>query len=421
MVMEIKAFYSKLFGMKAPWSIREVAVDEPRGRVDIFMEHEPKVKFPCPVCEEFCGVYDHAPEREFRHLNTCQMETWLHIRVPRVQCPKHGVQQVTHGIAEDNTGMTFAFETFVLKLERECSIESVGRIMGLDWHSCQRAQARAVARGMERKPHRIPENIGVDEKAFAKGHKYETVVYDNNRSTVEYVCDDREEESLVSYYLQFSKKELAATKTITMDMWLAYIGATKLCVPEAKKKIVFDKFHVMRYVMNAVDTVRKQENAELLAADNPVLKGTKYLWLWSKENMPESRVVEFEALRRLDLKVCRAWAIKEHLQRMWSMGNQAWMRRFFRSWYWWASHSRLKPIISAAKTLKTHLDNIVTYGRHRVTNALGESINSKIEKVKRLACGYRNRENYKTAIYFHCGGLDLMPRRTKTPLQVMMA
>jgi transposase len=91
------------------------------------------------------------------------------------------------------------------------------------------------------------------------------------------------------------------------------------------------------------------------------------------------------------------------------------MRKFFKRWYFWATHSRLKPMIVAAKTLKAHIDNIVTYAKHRITNALGEAINAKIEKVKRMACGYRNRKNYRTAIYFHCGGLDLFPRPPAQP------
>jgi transposase len=86
------------------------------------------------------------------------------------------------------------------------------------------------------------------------------------------------------------------------------------------------------------------------------------------------------------------------------------MRKYFKRWYFWASHSRLDPIKKAAKTLKTHIDNIVTYARHRITNALAEGINTKIEKIKRMACGFRNRSHYRTAIYFHCGGLDLFPR-----------
>jgi len=421
MDMDIITFYSKLLGVKGVWSIRDVVMDDKGERVDIYMEHHAGVKFPCPVCKEFCAVYDHLPEREFRHLNTCQMQTWVHARIPRIQCPTHGVQQITHGIAEDNSGMTFAFESLVLMLEKECSLESVSRVLDLDWHSCHLVQAHAVARGMARKPRRVPENLGVDEKSFAKGHKYETLVYDNDKGVVEYVCDGRDDNSLSSYYRQFSTKELAGIKSVTMDMWPAYIGATQGYVPDANRKIVFDRFHVMKFVVDAVDKVRREEHAALSKEGDSVLKGTKYLWLWNQANMPESRVPEFEALRKLDLKVCRAWAIKEHLRRLWEMGNQAWMRRFFRSWFWWASHSRLKPMIEAAKTLKAHVSNIVTYAKQRLTNALGESLNSRIEKVKRLACGFRNRGNYVTAIYFHCGGLDLMPRRGKVAMQVMEA
>jgi transposase len=106
---------------------------------------------------------------------------------------------------------------------------------------------------------------------------------------------------------------------------------------------------------------------------------------------------------------------------MWAFANKAWMSRFFRTWYFWATHSHLKPMVAAAKTLKSHISNIVTYATHRLTNALGESLNCRIEKVKRLACGFRNRNNYKTAIYFHCGGLSLMPIRSAVPMQAMTA
>lgn len=125
--------------------------------------------------------------------------------------------------------------------------------------------------------------------------------------------------------------------------------------------------------------------------------------------MPEYRRSEFRVLRGLDLKVGRAWAIKENLRNLWSYRKRGWAERFFKAWYFWATHSRLAPVIKAANTIKSHLHNILTYVQHRVTNALGEGINGKIEKIKRMACGYRNREHYRTAIYFHCGGLDLYP------------
>ena len=199
-----------------------------------------------------------------------------------------------------------------------------------------------------------------------------------------------------------------------MDMHDPYIAAVRAHVPDADLKIVFDKFHVMRLVNEAVDKVRRQENKELREQEIEILTGTKYLWLYAGENIPEHLLPCFDELRRMDLKVSRAWAIKETLRKLWDYVHEGWARRFFRRWYWWATHSQLAPMVTVAKTLKRHLDNILTYLSHRITNALNETINAQIEKVKRMECGFRNRENFHTAIYFHCGGLDLYPRRATT-------
>jgi transposase len=281
-------------------------------------------------------------------------------------------------------------------------MEASSRLCRLSWNQCWNVLTRAVNRGRKRKPHRVPERIGVDEKSIARGHKYETLVYDIDAATVEYVSDDRKHESLESYYRQFSIEELDKVMAIAMDMWDPYINATKAYVPGADNKIVFDRFHVMRHVIDAVDQVRKIEHRFLKESGEQTLKGTKYLWLYSQENIPDWRKEQFEQLRDKDLRVCRAWAIKENLRHMWNYRYAAYMRRYFAKWYFWATHSRLEPIKKAGKTLKKHIDNIVTYAKHRITNTLAEGVNAKIEKIKRMACGYRNRSHYRTAIYFHC-------------------
>lgn len=413
--MDEKALFYKILGLHPPWVIKQVVINEPDQRVDIYIDHESGIQVRCPECDKFYGLYDHAPERVYRHLNTCQMATYIHVRPPRVNCPHHGVKQINSEFGENGSDMTYAFESFVIQVAQECSIEATGRLCSLSWDRGWNALERAVARGLARKEHRIPARIGVDEKSIARGHKYESLVYDLDAGTVEYVMDERGQESLESYYRQFSDEELAGVKAVAMDMWDPYIAATKVWIPGAEKKIVFDRFHVMRHVLKAVDKVRKNEHRQLSDRGEQVLKGTKYLWLWSEENIPEWRREEFETVRTKDLRVCRAWAIKENIRHLWDYRYEAHMRRYFQRWYFWATHSRLGPIKKAANTLKTHLDNIVTYARHRITNALGESINAKIEKVKRLACGFRNRSHYRTVIYFHCGGLNLIPCQPLTP------
>ncbi len=417
--MEETTFFANVLGITRPWFISKVVLSKENQRVDIYVQHYRDFAFPCPQCGKLCTVKDHTEEREFRHLNVCQMATFIHVRLPRIKCSEHGVRQIVSGLGEENSGMTYEFESLVLDLERECSPEGVSRLLKLNWHSCWRVMERAVERGQERKAHRIPERIGVDEKSFSKGHRYETLVYDMDSSTVDYVGDHREQDSLEQYYKQFSLEERKSVECVAMDMWDPYIAATRAYIPDASKKIVFDRYHVMRLVVDAVDKVRKQENRALTEEGIEILKGTKYLWLWNEENIPPYRWNQFEYLRSLDLKVCRARAIKDNLRNLWNYHREGWMRKYFTRWYFWATHSRLEPMIKAAKSLKSHIDNIVTYAKHRITNALGESLNSKIEKVKRLACGYRNRKHYRTAIYFHCGGLDLYPRRRNMAFQVI--
>jgi len=409
--MNTIVLYTKLLKIQLPWFVERVEVNEPDNRVDVWVNHQPDVRVACPECGIFGPVYDHGAEREFRHLNTCEMRTFVHVRMPRVNCAKHGVRQILSEFGENGSPMTYAFERQAIACMEECSVEGTSRLLGISWDQGWGVLRRAVDRGQSRKPHRLPLRIGVDEKSFAKGHKYETLVYNLDGGNVEYVADHRDQASLESYYKQFEKEELAEIKVVTMDMHDPYIAATKAFVPEAKKKIVFDRFHATQYLVKAVDDVRKAEHRQLQQQGNDDLKSTKYLWLWNPENIPEYRKEEFEQLKAKDLKVCRAWAIKENLRHLWDYRSEACARKFFERWYLWASHCDLVPVVKAAKTLKTHLDNIVTYSKHRITNAMGESINSKIEKVKRMACGFRNREHYKIAIYFHCGGLDLCPRK----------
>lgn len=413
--MDAKTLYTKLLGLRVPWHVARVEVNERGRQIDVWVEHEPGVEVACPECGRFGAVYDHTPERVYRHLDSCDMATYVHVRLPRSQCERHGVRQILSEFGENGSAMTYAFERRMIAMLEECSLSGVERLSGITWDQAWGVVERAVARGQERKEHRLPIRLGVDEKSFAKGHKYETLVYDIEKATVEYVADNREQESLESYFRQFTVEERSAVEAVAMDMWEPYINATLAYIPDAVRKIVFDRFHVMGYVSKAVDEVRKLENRQMIQAGRDDLKHTKYLWLWNEENIPEWRRAEFEQLKSQDLKVCRAWAMKENLRHIWSYQSEAWARKYFKKWYHWATHSQLPAMIKAARTLRAHLDNIVTYARLRITNAMGESLNCKIEKVKRMACGFRNREHYKKAIYFHCGGLDLLPKPPTTP------
>jgi len=145
--------------------------------------------------------------------------------------------------------------------------------------------------------------------------------------------------------------------------------------------------NLMKYMNEAVDEVRKAEHRALLAEGNRILVGTKYLWLYAQENLPEGFGEWLAALRGLHLKTGRAWAIKESLRDLWDYQRRGWAERHWQAWYFWATHSRLPPVIEAAKTLQRHLPNILTYFEHRITNAASEGLNSMIETLKKTPMG----------------------------------
>jgi transposase len=246
--------------------------------------------------------------------------------------------------------------------------------------------SREVARGRAGKVAVPIPYIGVDEKAFRKGHRYHTIVCDLERSTVEFVAENRTTESLAAYYQQLTDEQRRGLKAVAMDMWEPYIGATRDGVPDGEQRIVLDRFHIMRKMAKAVDTVRKQEHRDFLraGADSP-LTGTKYLWLFNDERRPDHHAEAFATLQTLNLKVGRAGALKEVLRALWTYRQGAAVTRFFSQWYGWAVRSRLDPVKKVAGMLKRHLDGVLRFVKHRITNGVAEGLNSKIMSIKRKA------------------------------------
>jgi len=404
-------FYRRILGLESPWRVSRVELSVEAGRVDVWLDHPRGSSWCCPKCAVELSCRDHSEERCWRHLDTCQFETVLHARVPRVECPEHGVRQVGVAWAESRSRFTLLFEHLAIEVLLQCAtVTGASRLLGLSWDETWGIMQRAVARGLGRKTAEVRRHLGVDEKAFRRGHRYMTIVCDLERSTVEYVADGRKRSSLDGFWTQLTTEQLEGIQGIAMDMWLPYFNSTVTHLPDAAKKIVFDRFHVMKHMNDAVDKVRRQEHKELRNEGESPLTHTRYLWLRAEENLPDKHRPVFDSLVKMNLKVGRAWAIKETLRDLWSYTHAGWARRFFKNWYGWARRSQLGPVKKVALMIRNHLENIVTFCRHRITNAAAEGINSRIQAIKSRARGYRNVENFKIAIYFFCGGLDLDPR-----------
>lgn len=404
--------YQQILGLAAPWKVAKVALDMKERRVDVFAEHGKSKSWPCPECGQGCALHDHDEERMWRHLDSCQFQTFLHARIPRVRCDEHGVRQVRVPWAEPKSRFTLLFEHFAIDVLQHADVHGAAEILGISWDEAHGIMERAVTRGLARREHRVPKRIGIDEKSLARGYRFATIVADLDGPSgpcVQELAEGRTQEALVRCFLPFSMQELEdGIDVVAMDMSGPYIGVVRAII--GGEKIVFDRFHIMMHMNQAVDLVRRRENRALRAEGDDTLVGSKHMWLYGRENVPERHAAEFSELRDANLRTARAWAIKEMLRDLWERPSEAAAKRWYERWRSWATRSRLEPVRKVAAMIHRHLPNILSYFTNPVTNAASEAINSTIQMIKKRAFGFRSFPNFRTAVLFRCGGLDLYPR-----------
>lgn len=404
---ELNAHYGLLLGLNDSWEVVEVNVD-PEGRlVEIQLRHRGG-KLVCPDCQQACPQADLAAERTWRHLDLMQFETRIRARVPRCDCEQCGVKTTAVPWAGKHSRFTLLFEAFAIKVLTACSsVKRAAELLKLDWDTVHSIMSRAVERGLQRRSVEEVKHVGMDEKSFLSGHNYVSVLTDLDQSRVLEVVPGRTEESATELWKSLPESQRKQIKAIAMDMWPAFIQAAEQMVPKAD--IVFDKFHVSKHLNEAVDTVRRQEQKRLLQEDDSSLTGTRQLWLYAPRNLSEGQQARFEQVKHSDLKTAKAWAIKENFRVFWTYHNTYGARQFFKRWFGWAARCQLIPVTKVAKMIHRHLENLLTYCRHKITNAVSEGLNSRVQSIKSAARGFRQFANYRTRILFYCGKLELAP------------
>jgi transposase len=405
---ELQKHYAMLLGVGSPWEVKNVELKLQEKKVEIELGWQWGQGAKCPECGRACAIHDSAPERTWRHLDTMQFATLIRARTPRSDCPEHGVKTMAVPWAQPQGRFTLLFERFAIEvLQASASVSQACELLGVGWETAHEIMRRAVERGLERRQLEGLQHLGMDEKSFGRGQSYITLLTDLEQSRVLDVVEDRTAEAAEQLWQTLTPEQKQAVEAVAVDMWEPFIQTIQTELPEAD--IVHDKFHVSKYLGEAVDKVRRQEHKELMAQGDETLKGTRQLWLYNPQNFSENQRSEFGLLKDLQLKVARAWAAKELFSKFWEYQEEGWARRFFKGWYGWVSRSRLKPLVEVAGMLKRHLENLLTYLKHRITNAVTEGLNSKIQSIKAAARGFRSFKNYRIRILFFCGKLDLYP------------
>jgi transposase len=401
--------YRAILGLESPWTVARVDLDVKEQRVDVYAEHGKRKTWPCPECEAACGLHDHDEERTWRHLDSCQFKTVLHARIPRVRCDEHGVLQVRVPWAAPGGRFTALFERWAIEVLHETSVEGGGRLLGISWDEAHHIMQRAVERGLARREPLVPKQLGLDEKSIRKGSRFATIATDIQAGAVIEVAEGRTKESVYRSLGSYSLNDLAEVEAVAIDMSQTYISAVRACIKGADDKIVFDRFHVAQHMTDAVDKVRRGESQQLREKGDDRLVGSRYFWLYGRENVPDKHLASFDILRHANLKTARAWAIKEQLRDLWDQPTLEEGEAWWAGWFRWASHSRLEPVKKVARMIKAHLPNVLTYFTHRITSATNEAINGVIKTLIKRSYGFRSFPNFRTAVLFHCGKLDLYP------------
>jgi transposase len=402
--------YRDLLGLDQSWIVDDVDLDLSDSQVIIRVSHA-RGKLQCPECGRGCPRADTAPERSWRHLDTMQFATEIRAAVPRCRCDKCGVKTIQVPWAGKHSRFTLMFEAFAIRvLQASANVKKAAELLGLSWDAAHRIMETAVDRGLQRRRAEPVPNVGIDEKSFGKGQDYISVMTDIDRSRVLEVVPERTIAACDLLWESLTFEQLGSVKSVALDMWQAFMTSTMKNVPEAK--IVHDKFHIAKYLGEAVDKVRRTEHRELKQDGESPLTGLRQLLLYNEENLDEDDYFEVLTIQRADLKTGRAWAIKENFRHFWSYASRGWARRYFDRWYAWAIRSRLDPIKKVAVMLKSHLEGLLNYFDHRVSNATAEGFNSRIQAIKSAARGFRKFENYRIRILFYCGKLSLLPEPT---------
>lgn len=391
-----KILTEQLFTAKGWRVIDGVRADDRRVVVDL----EPtRASAICSGCGETkTRIHDRKPAREWRHLDLWNAITVVRAVVRRVRCRHCGVRVEQVPWARPRSRYTHEFEAEVLRRARDTSILGVCRQLGLHWTSVMRLIEHWVEESAARHFRAPLRRIGVDEVSYGRGQsKYLTIVWDHDRSRIVWIGRGRDRDTLDGFFAKLGPRRARRLVVVTMDMAQGYIGAVQAHAPQAA--IVFDRFHIERYLTWAVDEVRKHEFWRRGGAYRAAVRGKRFLLLRKYRRVHWRRRGALAELLLLNRRLFRAYVLKEQFEHAWTYTTERGMREFLVRWRRLLNWSRLRPLIRFWEMLMRHVDGVVAWATYRMTNAALEGNNARVRGISQRAHGYRNPTNLMLVLY----------------------
>lgn len=401
--MQENELFQMALGLQPPWQVDHCSFAVEPGRLDIYLDFPKGAVFACPVCGvASCKAYD-TEALTWRHLNFFQHQTYLHARTPRVDCSLCGIHRVAVPWARPGSDFTLLFEAFALQLAKVMPVRSMAQLVGEHDTRIWRIVNHYVDLARSKADHSAVTQVGIDETAVRRGHDYVSLFVDLKERRVLFATPGKDASTVSAFAqdLQAHQGDPQAITDVSIDMSKAFIKGVGEHLPNAS--LTFDKYHLVSLVNAAVDEVRREESKL-----HPELTGTRYLWLKNPDNLSAHQRQKLETfdLTRCHLKTARAYQIRLVFQDFFNQPPED-AELFLKRWYFWATHSRIQPIIDVAKTIRRHQEGILRWFTSRINNGILEGINSLVQAAKAKARGYRSTRNLTSIIYLLAGKLDL--------------
>jgi len=279
------------------------------------------------------------------------------------------------------------------------TVKDVAKELKLDWHAVKALEKEYMQEQLRRNPVAAPRVIGIDELSLRKGHTYRILVSDlERRRPIWYGGEDRSEKSMDMFYEWLGPKKTKKIQLAVMDMWKAFTKSTEKKAPDAA--ILYDKFHVIRHLGDALDKVRKMEYARLSGKDRSYIKGQKYTLLSNRENLTLDGRKSLKKLLKANKRLNAAYLLKESFGQLWSYQTEGWAWRFLDNWKQSLKWLRLEPYEKFAEMIERHWQGIAAYSRPENKVSLGfvEGLNNKIRVIQRRSYGLRDEEYLRLKI-----------------------
>lgn len=399
-------FFDLLLNLDENWQVQEVEVNSTTCEVQIIINFTGKMAT-CIDTNELCKLHDKAPQRKWRHLDTMQYKTFINCKLPRIRNKEGKVITIIPPWASKHERHTYLFEYAIIDLLLATRNQTkTSKIMRCGFNVINRVIHLSTKRGLSRRNFSSLDfkHLSIDEKSFKKGHKYISVLSHPSSGCIIDVEEDRTKESVRKLLNKsLTEEQQKNITTISMDMWKAYLTVAKEKLPNAE--IVHDRFHLVKYLNDSIDKVRRIEVKE-----NEELKNSRYALLKNPENLTEKQRIKFEAIYKANYKVSRAWQVRENFKAM--FGKETEKVNGFILFYKWVQNStnkNIKEVTKVVKMFENHLNGVINALITTHNNAMAERLNGKIQELKTVGKGYRKFDNFRSAILFFYGGLNLYP------------